>query len=180
MKKFALGCGGLVVLLLLIVGIGGCSSYNNLVGSSQRVDSSWAQVQNQYQRRADLVPNLVQTVSGAANFEKSTLTDITQARASVGQVKLDPNSAPTIPISCSNSKRCRTSSVPRSPDCWSSRNVTRTSRPTPVFVISRPNLPARKTHCRRTHALQRSGPKLQYFRPPFSNRPHRGDDGLPA
>ncbi|HUR47008.1 MAG TPA: LemA family protein [Candidatus Saccharimonadales bacterium] len=97
MKKFALGCGGLIVLLVLIVGIGGCSSYNKLVGSSQQVDSSWAQVQNQYQRRADLVPNLVQTVSGAANFEKSTLTDITQARASVGQVKIDPNSAPTDP-----------------------------------------------------------------------------------
>jgi LemA protein len=97
MKKVALGCGGLIILLVLIVGIGGCSSYNSLVGSSQRVDSSWAQVQNQYQRRADLVPNLVNTVSGAANFEKSTLTDITQARASVGQVKVDPNTAPTDP-----------------------------------------------------------------------------------
>src|SRR3954466_3175317 len=97
MKKVALGCGGLIILLVLIVGIGGCSSYNSLVGSSQQVDASWAQVQNQYQRRSDLVPNLVQTVSGAANFEKSTLTDITQARASVGQVKLDPNTAPTDP-----------------------------------------------------------------------------------
>jgi LemA protein len=97
MKKFALGCGGLIILLVLIVGIGGCSSYNKLVGSSQQVDASWAQVQNQYQRRADLVPNLVQTVSGAANFEKSTLTDIVQARASVGQVKVDPNTAPTDP-----------------------------------------------------------------------------------
>src|SRR6476469_5199109 len=95
MKKFALGCGGLVILLVLIVGIGGCSSYNNLVGSSQRVDYSWAQVQNQYQRRADLVPNLVNTVSGAANFEKSTLTDITEARASVGKVNINPNAAPT-------------------------------------------------------------------------------------
>ena len=54
-------------------------------------------MENQYQRRADLVPNLVQTVSGAANFEKSTLTEITQARASVGQVKIDPNQAPTDP-----------------------------------------------------------------------------------
>jgi len=52
-------------------------------------------VQNVYQRRADLVPNLVATVSGAANFEKSTLTEITAARASVGQVKLDPNTAPS-------------------------------------------------------------------------------------
>jgi len=61
------------------------------------VDSQWAQVQNVYQRRADLIPNLVATVSGAANFEKSTLTEITAARASVGQVKIDPNTAPSDP-----------------------------------------------------------------------------------
>lgn len=61
------------------------------------MDSQWAQVQNVYQRRADLIPNLVSTVSGSANFEKSTLTEITAARASVGQVKVDPNSAPTDP-----------------------------------------------------------------------------------
>jgi LemA protein len=64
---------------------------------SQGTDSQWAQVQNVYQRRADLIPNLVQTVSGSANFEKSTLEEITAARASVGQVKIDPNSAPTDP-----------------------------------------------------------------------------------
>jgi LemA protein len=61
------------------------------------VDQSWAQVQNVYQRRADLIPNLVNTVAGAANFEKSTLTEVTNARASVGRVQmtLDPNKAPT-------------------------------------------------------------------------------------
>lgn len=98
MKKFALGCGGLVAVVLLlaiVVGIGGCSSYNRVVTLSQDTDAKWAQVQNQYQRRFDLIPNLVSTVSGAANFEKSTLTEITAARASVGQVKLDPNQAPT-------------------------------------------------------------------------------------
>ena len=72
-------------------------SYNKFVSLSQNADSKWAQVENVYQRRADLIPNLVATVSGAANFEKSTLTEITQARASVGQVKLDPNVAPTDP-----------------------------------------------------------------------------------
>ena len=64
---------------------------------SQEVDKQWAQVENVYQRRADLIPNLVATVSGAANFEKSTLTEITTARASVGQLKIDPNSAPNDP-----------------------------------------------------------------------------------
>lgn len=97
MKKYVLGCGGLIVLLVLITLIGGCSSYNRLVGLSQNVDSKWAQVQNVYQRRYDLVPNLVSTVQGAANFEKSTITEVTQARASVGQMKIDPNSAPTDP-----------------------------------------------------------------------------------
>jgi LemA protein len=85
------------LLLILIVAVGG--SYNRLVKLSQGVDSQWAQVQNVYQRRADLIPNLVATVSGAANFEKSTLTEITAARASVGQIKLNPNSAPTDPAS---------------------------------------------------------------------------------
>jgi len=99
MKKLAVGCGVLVVVAvigLILLAIGG-GSYNRLVRLQQQVDKQWAQVQNVYQRRADLVPNLVATVSGAANFEKSTLTEITAARASVGQVKLDPNSAPTDP-----------------------------------------------------------------------------------
>src|ERR1035438_9497947 len=97
MKKWALGCGAVLLLgivVLVLVAVGG---YNRLVRLSQATNSQWAQVQNVYQRRADLVPNLVATVSGAANFEKSTLTEITAARASVGQVKLDPNSAPTDP-----------------------------------------------------------------------------------
>jgi LemA protein len=97
MKKVALGCGGILVLLVLVLLMGGCGSYNRLVTLSQDTDAKWAQVQNQYQRRFDLIPNLVNTVSGAANFEKSTLTDITSARASVGQVNINRNQAPTDP-----------------------------------------------------------------------------------
>ena len=101
MKKYGiLGCLSLVALLVLLVGItfiSGCSGYNQLVSLSQGTDKQWAQVENVYQRRADLVPNLVATVAGAANFEKSTLTQITEARASVGQLKIDPNTAPTDP-----------------------------------------------------------------------------------
>jgi LemA protein len=99
MKKLAIGCGILAVLgflVLIVVAVAG-GSYNHLVRLQQEVNKQWSQVQNVYQRRADLVPNLVATVSGAANFEKSTLTEITAARASVGQVKLDPSSAPTDP-----------------------------------------------------------------------------------
>jgi LemA protein len=99
MKKLGIILGvlaviGIFVLILIGTAVGG---YNRLVKLSQAADSQWAQVQNVYQRRADLIPNLVSTVSGAANFEKSTLTEVTQARASVGQVKIDPNSAPTDP-----------------------------------------------------------------------------------
>jgi LemA protein len=68
------------------------------VGQKQAVDSAWAQVQNVYQRRSDLVPNLVATVAGAAKFEKSTLTAVTEARASVGRVNMQmPAGAPTDP-----------------------------------------------------------------------------------
>src|SRR6187551_3595701 len=98
MNKFALGCGGLIAILLIVVVVAAVAlagSYNRLVPLQQAVDQSWAQVQNVYQRRADLIPNLVSTVAGAANFEKSTLTEVTNARASVGQVKLDPSKAPT-------------------------------------------------------------------------------------
>ena len=72
-------------------------SYNGLVNRQQATNAQWAQVQNVYQRRADLVPNLVSTVSGAANFEKSTLIAVTDARASVGKVQLPAGSAPTDP-----------------------------------------------------------------------------------
>ena len=96
MKKAGIILGVVVVLILIFVALAG-GSYNRLVKLSQAVDSQWAQVQNVYQRRADLIPNLVATVSGAANFEKSTLTEITQARAAVGQVKIDPATAPTDP-----------------------------------------------------------------------------------
>ena len=98
MNKFAVGCGGLLVILVFIVivcGLALMGSYNRLVGLQQGVDAQWAQVQTVYQRRADLIPNLVNTVAGAANFEKSTLTEVTNARASVGRVQLDPSKAPT-------------------------------------------------------------------------------------
>src|SRR5512141_1100002 len=85
------------LVLLVVIGLVGVGVYNGLVTKEQVVDQTWAQVQNVYQRRADLIPNLVATVSGAANFEKSTLTEITAARASVGQIKLDPNQAPSDP-----------------------------------------------------------------------------------
>src|SRR6202171_1040550 len=95
MNKTVLGCGGILALLLIIFCVGGCGSCNRLVTLDQEVNKKWADVQSVYQRRADLIPNVVNTVSGAANCEKSTLTEVTNARASVGRVQIDPNKAPT-------------------------------------------------------------------------------------
>jgi LemA protein len=97
MGKLGLGCLGILVVLAVIVGISLAGTYNRLVTLGQDVDRSWAEVENQYQRRADLVPNLVQTVQGAANFEKDTLTAVTEARASVGRANVTPGQAPTSP-----------------------------------------------------------------------------------
>ncbi len=85
-KKIAIGCLGAVVIVALIVAASIGGTYNSLVTLDQATQAQWAQVQNAYQRRADLVPNLVATVKGAANFEKDTMTAVTEARSKVGQV----------------------------------------------------------------------------------------------
>jgi len=77
----------IIAAFVLIGGIG-ITTYNRLVRLDQAADAQWAQVENAYQRRADLVPNLVETVKGAAAFERETLTAVTQARSRVGQLAL--------------------------------------------------------------------------------------------
>ena len=85
-SKIALGVVGALLLLVLICGSWVAGSYNTLVKLDQATQAQWGQVENTYQRRADLVPNLVATVKGAAKFEQDTLTAVTEARAKVGQV----------------------------------------------------------------------------------------------
>jgi LemA protein len=97
MGKLGLGCLVLLIAIVVIVGITFASTNNRLVTLGQEVDKQWAEVENQYQRRADLVPNLVSTVQGAASFEKETLTAVTEARASVGRANVTPGKAPTDP-----------------------------------------------------------------------------------
>jgi LemA protein len=77
----------IAVLFTITSSFTGCG-YNSLVSSEENIKSAWAQVENQYQRRADLIPNLVKTVEGAADFEKSVLTEVTEMRSKVGQTKL--------------------------------------------------------------------------------------------
>lgn len=88
MKNLAIGC----VVLVLLVGLASAgvimSSYNRLVSLEEAVDSAWAQVENVYQRRADLIPNLVETVKGSADFEQETLNQVVEARAKVGSVQI--------------------------------------------------------------------------------------------
>jgi LemA protein len=83
-----------ILVLVAIIFIGGCMSCNiqrSLVGLDEDVKAKWSQVQNQYQRRSDLIGNLVETVKGSANFEKSTLTDVINARAKATSIQVNPD-----------------------------------------------------------------------------------------
>lgn len=85
MKKYAIW----IILGVLIVMF--ISGYNSLVGSRETVNKAWANVEAQYQRRADLIPNLVNTVKGAAEFEKSTLEAVMEARSKATSMRIDPD-----------------------------------------------------------------------------------------
>jgi LemA protein len=76
------------ILVTLAVSLSGCG-YNRLVSEQEGVEGAWSQVENVYQRRADLIPNLVATVKGAAAFEQETLNQVIEARAKVGQVRFE-------------------------------------------------------------------------------------------
>lgn len=79
-----------VVIAVIIIGFALISSYNGLVQAEEKIDSVWANVESQYQHRADLIPNLVNTVKGQANFEQETLTNVIKARSQATQTKIDP------------------------------------------------------------------------------------------
>src|SRR5882724_11687432 len=85
MKNLLIVLGIIIVICL----IGSCS-YNGMVSKQENVKAKWGDVQSNYQRRADLIPNLVATVKGAANFEKSTLVEVTNARARATSIQVDP------------------------------------------------------------------------------------------
>jgi len=89
MKKALIAVIVVIVILLIIVGKG-IGTYNNIIALEEGVKAQWAQVENTYQRRFDLIPNLVSTVQGEANFEKSTLTEVMDMRSRMGgTIKLD-------------------------------------------------------------------------------------------
>nr|WP_134087706.1 LemA family protein [Olivibacter sp. XZL3] len=86
MKRFIFGLVGLLATLSL-----SSCGYNSMVKLDENVQSKWAEVENAYQRRADLIPNLVNTVKGAANFEQQTLTNVVEARAKATSINIDPS-----------------------------------------------------------------------------------------
>lgn len=92
------GSIGLVVILLLVAfaGCAGCGTYNSLVTADEQVEEAWGNVQSTYQRRLDLIPNLVSTVQGAADFEQETLTQITQLRSEAVQAQTNFQQAGSI------------------------------------------------------------------------------------
>jgi LemA protein len=91
MKSMGCVVGGVIVAVLVVLLLWGVGASNGLVGSREAVDSQWAQVESAYQRRADLIKNLVETVKGSARFEQDTLTAVVEARSRAGQVTAGPD-----------------------------------------------------------------------------------------
>lgn len=89
MKNLSWSVGLIVAGLILL--FGGCNTYNSLVNLDEDVENEWGKVQSAYQRRADLIPNLVNTVKGVANFEQTTLTQVVEARAKATSTTIDPS-----------------------------------------------------------------------------------------
>ena len=108
-KKF--GVIGVIAIVVVLIGALLIGTYNGLVGEREKVTKAFSDVKVQYQRRADLVDNLVNTVKGSANFEQTTLTNVTEARAKVGKMTIDakPNDWLAESADCS----CRELSRPK-------------------------------------------------------------------
>jgi LemA protein len=85
-----LGCLAIIIIAVVIIGFSAWGTYNSLVAEQQAVESSWAQVENVYQRRADLIPNLVATVKGYASHESDVLEAVTASRSQVGSIRVTP------------------------------------------------------------------------------------------
>ena len=90
MKKILITLGIIAVIAFMLYGFF-AGRYNTMIGLQENISKEWGQVESQYQRRADLIPNLVNTVKGYADFEQETLTKVIEARASATQVKVDPS-----------------------------------------------------------------------------------------
>ena len=146
MGKGLIGYGAIIVLAAGLV-MWGVGVHNELVSLDENVNTGWAQVENAYQRRADLIPNLVKTVEGAADFERETLTAVIEARSRATQVQITPddlNDPATLALfqqaqdGLSSARRRRRSSSPPSRRFWARPSrTTRSGLPSPRRLASR-------------------------------------------
>ena len=176
----ALGCGIAIVGLLVLVGFMGVGQYNGLVGSEQAVSAAWAQVENTYQRRADLIPNLVATVKGSAAFEQETLQAVVEARSRVGQI----SGQATQEILSNPEKFAQFQQAQDGLSSALSRLMVVVETVPGVEVdgrLQRPDDAARRDRepdHRRAHALQRGGPGVQHAARQVPDQPLRPDPRL--
>lgn len=108
----------IIVAIVAIIAFWAISGYNSLVSMDENVSNQWANVETQYQRRADLIPNLVNTVKGYAAHEKETLEGVIAARSQATQIKVDPTDL--TPENWPNTKKHRDSWPPHWANCWPS------------------------------------------------------------
>ena len=103
----------IIIVVVALLAIWGVSGYNGLVTMDENVSGQWSNVETQYQRRADLIPNLVNTVKGYASHEKETLESVVEARSKATQMTVDANDRKSWP----NTKRHRARLLPLSASC---------------------------------------------------------------
>ena len=105
----------IIIVVVTLLAIWGVSGYNGLVTMDENVSGQWSNVETQYQRRADLIPNLVNTVKGYASHEKETLEGVVEARSKATQMTVDANDL--TPESWPNTKKHRARLLPLSASC---------------------------------------------------------------
>ena len=165
---------GIVLAAVMALALGGCG-YNDLQRQDEGIKAAWSEVVNQYQRRADLVPNLVNTVKGYAQQEQQVLTEVTNARANVGSIKATPeliNDPAGVPEIHPGAKPAAGRAVAPA------RRVGELSAAEVRCAVPRPAIAARgdgEPHRRRAQPLHQDGAGIQHDGAPVPDEPH-GDD----
>ena len=159
----------IIIVVVALLAIWGVSGYNGLVTMDENVSGQWSNVETQYQRRADLIPNLVNTVKGYASHEKETLEGVVEARSKATQMTVDANDL--TPEKLAEYQKAQGGGYFRSRQA--ARHYRKLSRPE-----SQPELPGApspvgrygKPHQRGTYQLQQCGEEIQYGNPPFPQK----------
>ena len=159
----------IIIVVVTLLAIWGVSGYNGLVTMDENVSGQWSNVETQYQRRADLIPNLVNTVKGYASHEKETLEGVVEARSKATQMTVDANDlTPEKLAEYQKAQGAVTSALGKLlaitenyPDLKANQNFL--EAPSPVGRYGKP-------HQRGTYQLQQCGEEIQYGNPPFPQK----------